>query len=329
MKRIAALLILVIAVMSTGFAQAADDPQVIADQLFNEGNAFMRAGNLTAAITKYNEALELVKDHRYYYQKAIALLRVQRFEDSIAAFNDAVDHGSDMETVQIGLAGAYMGRGEELFSAGNYSGAITQYRRAIEISPDPRYYNRLAIALRRDNQDREAVQAFRQAIELDPQYSVAFVGLGSAYLSLQRYDDAIDAYTKAREIDTSIRQAAIGLATAYTAKGNEMLNQGQVRGAIDVLENAIVANPNHSQAYLLLAVANNRIDRPQEAEQNARLAIQHKQRGQQGAEYFELGVALKKQGRTNDAIRAFQEAAKDSRYRRNAEYELEELRSRR
>jgi superkiller protein 3 len=326
MRRVAILLMLLMSVSLIGMAQSHDDPQVQADELFNEGNSFLRANNFAEAVRKYNQALDIVKDHRYYYQKAIALLRLQRFEDSVNAFNSALEHGSDMETVQLGLSGAYMGLGEQYFAAGNYSSAITQYRRAIDINRDPRYYNRLAIALRRDNQEAQAVDAFKQAIELDPQYAVAYAGLGATYVSMQRYDDAIEAYTHVLELEPTMQQARIGLASAHTAQGNELLNRGQARNAVTELDKAIEANPRHSQAHLLLALAHNRLGQFQLAEQHARNALEFKERGRRGGEYFELGVALKNQGKRQEAIQAFQEAAKDPTYRRNAEYELEELR---
>ncbi len=325
MKRIATLLVLLLSVSLVGLTQSHDDPQVQADELFNEGNSLLRAGNFAEAVNKYSEALNIVKDHRYYHQKAMALLRMDRFDDAVDAFNSALEHGSDRETIQLGLSYAYMSIGERYFSAGNYTNAITHYRQAIDENPDPRYYNRLAIALRRDNQEREAVNAFQRAIELDPQYAVAYAGLGGTYVSLQRYDDAIESYSTALELQPNMRQASIGLATAYTARGNEILNRGRVREAIGELQNAIEAYQQHSQAYLLLAVAHNRVSQYPEAEQHARSAIEYKQRGQTGAEYFELGVALRNQGKRQEAIRAFEEAAKDPRYRRNAEYELEEL----
>lgn len=325
MKRITTLLVLLLSLSMIGFSQEHDDPQVQADLLFNEGNSLLRAGNLAEAVNKYDEALDIVKDHRYYFQKAVALLRLQRFEDSIQAFNSALELGADMERVHYGLSGAYMGQGEQLFSAGNYSGAITQYRNAIEVSSDPRYYNRLAIALRRDNREAEAVEAFQSAIELDPDYAVAYAGLGGTYVSLQQYDDAIEVYRKALELEPDMQHARVGLATAYTAQGNEAINRGRARDAVELLENAVEVHPRHSQAHLLLAVSFNRLGQYQSAEEHARNAIEFKQRGQKGGEYFELGVALRNQGRTQEAIRAFEEAAKDPRYRRNAEYELEEL----
>ncbi len=326
MKRIATLLVFLLSISMVGFAQEYDDPQVQADMIFNEGNSFLRAGNLAEAVNKYNEALEIVKDHRYYFQKAVALLRMQRFEDSIQAFTNALDHGADMERVHVGLAGAYMGQGEQLFSAGNYSGAINHYRNAIEVTPNPQFYNRLAIALRRDNQETEAVEAFKSAVELDPEYAVAYAGLGGTYVSLQQYDDAIEVYQKALELEPNMQQARVGLAAAYTAQGNEAINRGRPRDAVALLENAVNVNPRHSQAHLLLAISLNRLGEYQRAEEHARSAIEFKQRGRKGGEYFELGVALRNQGRTQEAIRAFEEAAKDPQYRRNAEYELEELR---
>jgi tetratricopeptide (TPR) repeat protein len=328
MSRLGTILVLLFTLGTVAFAQSTDDPQVQADQLFNEGNALLRAGNFTEAVQKYNEAIMLVKDNRYYYQKGVALLRMQRFDDAVEAFNGAVQAGTNPADVQLGLSGAYMGKGEELFNGGNYSGAIQNYRQAININPDPRYYNRLAIALRRDNRDQESVEAFNNAIYLDPDYTIAYVGLGGAYVSLERYDQAIESYSKAIELEPGMNQAKIGLATAYTARANRQLNQGQIRPAIDTLNKAIEAHENHAQSYYLLSIAYNRIDQAQQAEESARKAIQYKTRGQRGGEYLELGTALRKQGKINEARQAYQEAAKDPRYRRNAEYELEDLQRR-
>jgi tetratricopeptide (TPR) repeat protein len=46
----------------------------------------------------------------------------------------------------------------------------------------------------------EAISEFRSAIETDPQYTLAYYGLGRAYMPLGRYVEAISAYKSCREL---------------------------------------------------------------------------------------------------------------------------------
>jgi tetratricopeptide (TPR) repeat protein len=46
----------------------------------------------------------------------------------------------------------------------------------------------------------EAVKLFRSAIDIDPEFELAYYGLGRAYMGLKRYTEAIPAYTKCRSL---------------------------------------------------------------------------------------------------------------------------------
>ncbi|MFL5656865.1 MAG: tetratricopeptide repeat protein [Ktedonobacteraceae bacterium] len=46
----------------------------------------------------------------------------------------------------------------------------------------------------------EALSAFQQAIDLDPNYADAYNGLGNTLMDLQQYMEAVKAFQKAKEL---------------------------------------------------------------------------------------------------------------------------------
>ncbi|MBN1167662.1 MAG: tetratricopeptide repeat protein [Methanospirillaceae archaeon] len=99
-------------------------------------------------------------------------------------------------------------RGEELFEAGDYEGAILNMDHAIMIKPDHWmawvYKGR---ALCHVDRCEEAVTATKKAIKIGNAYkpgefnAVLWNDLGSSYYMLGRYEEALDAYDKAIELD--------------------------------------------------------------------------------------------------------------------------------
>ncbi len=92
--------------------------------------------------------------------------------------------------------------GYTLNSLGRYEEAIEAYRQAIEIDPkyaDP-YFN-LGINLHHLYRYEEAIEAYRQAIEIDPKFAYAYFNLGIVLnYSLGRREEAIEAYQKFIEL---------------------------------------------------------------------------------------------------------------------------------
>ena len=71
------------------------------------------------------------------------------------------------------------------------------------------------------NQERysEAVQAYEEAIRLDPNSTVSWYNKGNALKSLDRYDEAIQAYDQAIRLDPNFAEAWRKKAAALSASG--------------------------------------------------------------------------------------------------------------
>ena len=80
--------------------------------------------------------------------------------------------GAQIGQQKTGLQAATLATssGRRLLNAGDVDGAITQFRSAINSSPNfAQAHYQLAIALRRKGDQDEAAKEFRKAAELDPQ----------------------------------------------------------------------------------------------------------------------------------------------------------------
>ncbi|MFA6234482.1 MAG: tetratricopeptide repeat protein, partial [Bacteroidota bacterium] len=88
---------------------------------------------------------------------------------------------------------------------------------------------------------------------------------------------------------------------------------------------AITNDDKYDKAYLVLAMAQNKNGKYDEAIKAAQSAIKHIKSPQKGAAYFEMGLAYRNLGNMTKAKEAFTSAKKDPSYARNADYELKML----
>jgi protein kinase/serine/threonine-protein kinase len=106
------------------------------------------------------------------------------------------------------------------------------------------YYNRYR---KQDNEN--AIQLFRKAVDVDPQFAAAYAGLGDAYSQrAQKFafdeawvDSAIEVSLKALTIDPNCAEAYKALGLAYFTKGWK-------DKALEATSRAIELNPNHGTA---------------------------------------------------------------------------------
>ncbi|MEG3844301.1 tetratricopeptide repeat-containing serine protease family protein [Microcoleus sp. herbarium14] len=87
-----------------------------------------------------------------------------------------------------------------------------------------------------------AIQAFNQAIVLNPNYSEAYNNRGNARFQSGDNEDAIADYNQALRINPN-------LAETYNNRGNARSNLGDKQGAIVDFNQAVRINPNFAEAY--------------------------------------------------------------------------------
>ncbi len=137
-------------------------------------------------------------------------------------------------------------------SINHYSRAIEAFHQALQIDPEDlaAWYN-IALPYRKLNRHHEAIEAYRQALRISPELAEDFgiwFNLGNAYRSLDRFNDAIESYREALRINPKF-------AGAHNNIGCVFRNQGKYQEAISHLNEALRINPNFADAWYNLAIA--------------------------------------------------------------------------
>jgi tetratricopeptide (TPR) repeat protein len=93
-----------------------------------------------------------------------------------------------------------------------------------------------------DNKWREAIEAYKSAIRLDPKYAPAYEGLGDAYLNTSKWEEALGAYKEAVRLAPNDPVAQYDLGYCY----NTMGRHGE---AFAPLVKAMNLDPQFAEAY--------------------------------------------------------------------------------
>lgn len=164
---------------------------------------------------------------------------------------------------------------ESLLHAGDIDGALALARSAVENDPSDRASHEVLIDIlmnrglgataqavyedfknqnpssarawsllgRASTRVESATAAYQEALNLDPHYPPAWVGMGDVYRSAGNLENAQTAYQKAIELDAHF-------AAAYTGLGALYLQHGKSAEALAVVQQAILQVPEDSEAYL-------------------------------------------------------------------------------
>lgn len=112
--------------------------------------------------------------------------------------------------------------GREQFNLGNIAGAIQAYQQALEIEPKfADVHLSLGHAYLRLQKSQEAIKAFKEATKINPEMEEAYYGLGLEYFRAAKMKEAAEAFKKAVKVRPSMAKAHYGLALAYQEMGKQ------------------------------------------------------------------------------------------------------------
>ena len=105
--------------------------------------------------------------------------------------------------------------GDALMHTGGVSEAIEQFKQALKIKPNyaKAHYN-LGTALIQTGRVSEAIEQFEQALQIKPDYAHAHNNLGGALMLKGRVSEAIEQFNQALQIKADFAEAQINLAKA-------------------------------------------------------------------------------------------------------------------
>lgn len=178
--------------------------------LLNLGSVYTRAGNREGAITAFRSALEILRspareglkpeEEKQWaeWEEAISLNLAQllamaeKNEEAVAAYTDYLKRNPNNTMIKSNLAVVYsrMGRRDD---------AARIYRELLGADLSSEDFFRVGIGLRRAQQLDQAAEAFRKAIEKNPQSQEAY--FNQAYVLWETIQPLEDAKAKAKVAD--------------------------------------------------------------------------------------------------------------------------------
>jgi len=173
---------------------------------------------------------------------------------------------SDLETLWRDTIeknpGAWMARvnlGQLLSSEGRTEEAIEQYREALRIRPEyDKAHNNLGLALQARGDRDGAIEHFREALRINPRSVSALSNLGLALLAEGETEEAIDRFMDALTIRPVAPELHTNLAVA-------LARVGRMDEAVLVLRQALRLAPTDPETHFRLGVLLMQMERKEEA----------------------------------------------------------------
>ena len=197
-------------------------------------------------------------------------------------------------------AEAHFNRANQLDDLKRHEEAINSYRRAIALKPDyAEAHNNLGNALINLNRPQEAVASYQKALAIKPGFADFHFNLGHALNKLGRHEEAVASFQKTLALKPDFPEAQYSL-------GNALGNLRRPEEAIASYRRAISLRPELAEAHNSLGSVLIELDRYQEAIESCEKALALKPDFAKA--YCNLGLALYKLHRYEKAIVCYRRA---------------------
>ncbi|MBA7529487.1 Cell division coordinator CpoB [subsurface metagenome] len=140
--------------------------------------------------------------------------------------------------------------GYHLYKAGKYKEAIVAYRRAIQIKPNyAEAYLTMGVTYEKLGRWEEVIDSYKKVIDLNPGWdlSVIYTDIGAAYGNLRNNREAIQWFKKAIEIKPDYADAHFNLGESYGRLDN-------YKKAIESFKKVIELKPKDVEAHAKLGI---------------------------------------------------------------------------
>ncbi len=233
------------------------DDRFAAAARFGLGRVAAAGGDQAVAVEHFERTLELQPEAGIvHYPLAQALRSLGRTDD--AAVHLGAEAAGEvaspdrlmerMEAVAIS-SGAYLKRGNRALMSGRLDDAAEAFRSAVEADPETSAARRnLALVLMRQGDAGGAIEELKAAEEADPENVWVHVDLGNAYLGKRLGEQAVLSLRRAVELDPTLTSAHFNLA-------NALLSLDRWDEARPHLQEVLRLDPEHERARYQLAMA--------------------------------------------------------------------------
>ena len=206
-------------------------------QFFRDGLSFLSKDDCEKALPYFEKATE--SDSNYaeaWAQTGFCNEKLGRHAEALEASKKAVTLRPSAESYfNIGLASFYLKQ---------YKDAENGYRQSIKLDPynaaDAHYA--LGLVYRDWGKPDEEIQAYKQAIRLRPDYTVAYERLGSRYLKSKKYSEAVEVFRQLAALKPGDANAPNNMGEAY-------FELNKLNEAMESFRQSIRLKPDFGKAY--------------------------------------------------------------------------------
>lgn len=173
------------------------------EDLLDKGNEARDARRFTEAEDAYKEVLKLTpRDARAAYGLGNVYSDQQRWAEAEAAYRNSVTWAPTNADAYIALSVVLVQPRVDGDNAKRFADAESFARKSVQIDPKNAVgWDRLGVALQaRGLANSETEHSYRRAIELDPQFAVAYAHLARTLNKMNKYTEAAPMYDKAVEL---------------------------------------------------------------------------------------------------------------------------------
>jgi tetratricopeptide (TPR) repeat protein len=192
-------------------------------------------------VERLKKAKEEVEDMRKISLPPLDEIPVEELKKKLEEYGKKIEF---LEAFGVPLkAEDYFVRGNNFYYKGNFEFALKAYDKAIELKPDYALaWSNKGVALGNLGRYDEALKAYDKAIELKLDDAGVWSNKGVALGNLGRYDEVLKAYDKAIELKPNFAEAWIN-------KSYELYRLGRYDEALKAYDKAIELKPDDADAW--------------------------------------------------------------------------------
>ena len=186
-----------------------------ADEMATKAFDLYENGEMPEALDQLNEAIQInPSNSAWHFNAGLTLDTLERFEDAVEAYEQALELSPDDPEILNSLAVDYT-------RTGHYDLALETFERIQKASPDfePCYCNRI-ITYTEIEQHEEAEHMFYLAQQINPDCPICFYNIGNSLFTRQQYQKAIWCWKRTSELEPTHPQINYRIAQAYWADGD-------------------------------------------------------------------------------------------------------------
>lgn len=171
--------------------------------------------------------------------------------DKLSAETEKMVREYNNEKANKSRAISLYNEGNDALRARRFDQAIQSFKQSIELNPmEPRAYYSLGLAYQFRRRYNEALDSFRKAAQVDPSYIKAFYAQGVLLNRMGQLNEAVESFRKAISIQNA---DADDLSKAYAGLGLAFYKQNNFDQAIGAYTKAVELYPRNDDAWYNLA----------------------------------------------------------------------------